>query len=84
MTIVKRLRDVGCDREQARIRATPMDFRKAATEITAAIVTASGGPLMSRDDAIKFVEKYLREVYDRSRRDYHHQITDNMYPRNQE
>lgn len=58
-----------------------MDFKKAAEEVTTAIVTASGGPLMTRDDAIKFVEKYLRETYDRGRSDYHNQLADNMYPR---
>lgn len=58
-----------------------MDFKKAATEIAQTIVDASGGPLLTRDDAIKYVEKYLREVYDRGRRDYHNQLADNMYPR---
>lgn len=58
-----------------------MDFKKSATEICDAIVTVSGGPLMTKADAVTYVEKYLREVYDRGRRDYHNQLADNMYPR---
>ena len=59
-----------------------MDFKKSAIEVCDNIVTASGGPLLTKADAVKFVEQYLREVYDRGRLDYHNQLADNMYPRN--
>ena len=65
-----------------------MDFKQSATEICDAIVTASGGPLMSKADAVTYVEKFLREMWrqaeERGRRDYHNQLSDAMYPRSRD
>lgn len=39
-----------------------MDIKNAATEIADTLVSLSGGPLLDRNDGIKFVETYIREL----------------------
>lgn len=45
------------------------NFHDAAVELCNFIVSAGGGPLMDKRDAVLFAEKYLREIYHRGRSD---------------
>lgn len=58
-----------------------MDFKKAATEIVDGVSSLAGGPISTKDDAVRFAEAALREAYEIGRCNYHNQLTDNMSPR---